>query len=216
MVRHHLQGTCGGAQCVGTQEVPNACAWPMRHAGNPLLVYCVFLTRRRATSHRRYIHLRRPNARLSAFKRQRRDGVGEGHGETEQRPTNRRMRRRPARLQATAMSTSSPVQQADAGNTDTEMADAGARVSASVPATAAAPPKGRRLESHTWHARRMRMHSSMWGHALPMQAAGRGRGSRSLLHHMRTHALMHDASYWGCVQLRGHQKDLATILKSMT
>ena len=73
------------------------------------------------------------------------------------------------------------------------------------------PP--RPLETHAWHARRMRMHPELWGHTLALHAAGRGRGSRSFLHQLRAHCVMHDASYWGCLQLAGHQRDAVALLR---
>ncbi|KAG2482861.1 hypothetical protein HYH03_018251 [Edaphochlamys debaryana] len=70
----------------------------------------------------------------------------------------------------------------------------------------------RRLETHVWSARRMAM-ERRWGHALASHAAGRGRGSRSLLAALRRGAVAHDASYWGCVQVEGHQAELAELLR---
>lgn len=53
-----------------------------------------------------------------------------------------------------------------------------------------------------------------FGHWLAAQASGRGRGSRSLLHTFSQGSLMHDASYWGCIQLAGSRGALEALLSS--
>ncbi len=52
-----------------------------------------------------------------------------------------------------------------------------------------------------------------WGHSLARGALGRGRGSRSLLHHLRSCAVAHDASYWRCLELGGAQREVARVLE---
>lgn len=160
--------------------------------------------------------------------------------EGQARPTSRAMRRRPAALHARAAAGAAPVLQLPGAESagrglnalreeeDEEMEEAetnkGLTASAAQPAAAAVTPRGAaaaaasaspawRLETHAWHARRMCMHPSMWGHALPWQAPGKGKGSRSLLHQARSHAVLHDASYWGCLQLSGHQQEIVRVLE---
>ncbi|EFJ45760.1 hypothetical protein VOLCADRAFT_93949 [Volvox carteri f. nagariensis] len=185
------------------------------------------------------------------------------------RPTNRRMRRRPGRVQlaveascisldlapepdlsASAASGQEVLVVAAQGgytelrmpgqapdetpgdNVATAVAAAGPAVGSVVPGLISGPGL-RRLETHVWHARRMAM-ESRWGHLLASHAAGRGRGSRSLLAQLRCRrrhgglgggrlgagvsggVLLHDSSYLGCVELRGHQRVLAAVLRRMS
>ena len=55
-------------------------------------------------------------------------------------------------------------------------------------------PAPHRLETHTWHAKRVAM-AHRWGWVLPEGAAGAGKGSRSFAHQIKGGAVMHDASY---------------------
>ncbi|GLC46043.1 hypothetical protein PLESTB_001024500 [Pleodorina starrii] len=172
-----------------------------------------------------------------------------------QRPTNRRMRRRPAALQSAteascasrdlapqqqqqqqqqpqpARTPATPFWTLSAGAASDAAAAAGgdeAAAAATSPGEAEPAaeeeeeedPSGgvlalRRLETHVWHARRMAM-ERRWGHVLASHAAGRGRGSRSLLAQLRVGALLHDSSYSGCVELRGHQRTLAGVMRRMS
>jgi hypothetical protein len=50
---------------------------------------------------------------------------------------------------------------------------------------------------------------------LPLQAVGRGMGSRSLLRAADQGLLLHDASYWCCCQLEGPQEQLMQLLNAM-
>lgn len=54
-----------------------------------------------------------------------------------------------------------------------------------------------------------------WGWHLPEGVAGRGLGSRSFAHQLRTGAAVHDASYWCPVQLNGDSRALLGLLRSM-
>lgn len=54
-----------------------------------------------------------------------------------------------------------------------------------------------------------------WGWHLPEGAAGRGLGSRSFAHQLRTGAVVHDASYWCPVHLAGESRALLGLLRSM-
>ena len=61
----------------------------------------------------------------------------------------------------------------------------------------------------------MRM-GALFGHALALQAVGRGRGSRALLRGAAAkRAVMHDASYWACLQLVGPEDAVAAAAASV-
>ncbi|KAL0040408.1 hypothetical protein WJX77_006269 [Trebouxia sp. C0004] len=151
--------------------------------------------RRRATSHNPYKHRRRPNKKLQQL-----------HGPTHQtpaqeeqgqlqtpRPTNRAMRRRPALLQAAC----------EASCCEDFLGSASATL------------KPRRLETHTWHAKRMQM-MHRWGHVLADGAVGKGHGSRALLHALRTSFVMHDSSYSCPMQLTGSKASLLQLLNQIS
>ncbi|GAX77538.1 hypothetical protein CEUSTIGMA_g4982.t1 [Chlamydomonas eustigma] len=67
------------------------------------------------------------------------------------------------------------------------------------------------LSTHRWHAKRMHM-AERWGASIPVKAPGRGRGSRSFLHHVRDGLVMHDASYWVCLLINCAQEKLTNML----
>ncbi|GIL73796.1 hypothetical protein Vretimale_5343 [Volvox reticuliferus] len=141
------------------------------------------------------------------------------------RPTNREMRRRPARLQSAAEASCSRDLVSAATASDRNL-DAVTMERETVRGLEA-DSELRRLETHVWHARRMAMERS-WGHLLASHAVGRGRGSRSLLASLRRTGprvrpggpgggvLLHDSSYLGCIELRGHQRCLADILRKIS
>ncbi|GLI61313.1 hypothetical protein VaNZ11_003669 [Volvox africanus] len=172
------------------------------------------------------------------------------------RPTNREMRRRPARLQSAAEASCARDLVAGVGSPEASQqhamqnaewasqfvgrdvdhlsitepnrnGDAAATTEAAAAHAVQAASELRRLETHVWHSRRMAMERS-WGHLLASHAVGRGRGSRSLLASLRRMgprvrpggpgggALLHDSSYLGCVELRGHQRCLADILRRIS
>jgi ribonuclease P/MRP protein subunit POP1 len=54
-----------------------------------------------------------------------------------------------------------------------------------------------------------------WGHVLAEGAVGKGLGSRALLAALKGGAVMHDASYWCPLQLRGRRPDLLAALRSV-
>ncbi|KAG2426616.1 hypothetical protein HXX76_012931 [Chlamydomonas incerta] len=129
------------------------------------------------------------------------------------RPTNRAMRRRPARLQAQveascAVDLAPPPGGPAAGThvgggagVSTGAGDAAAEAGASAGSAGAGDGAPlRRLESHVWHARRMAMEARG-------SSSGSGGGGGLLLH---------DASYCGCVQLSGHQARLAELLRRVS
>ncbi|CAM8904449.1 unnamed protein product [Rhodiola kirilowii] len=70
----------------------------------------------------------------------------------------------------------------------------------------------KRLRTHVWHAKRFTM-TKLWGFHLPLGLQGRGRGSRALLKWYNQGALVHDASYYTCVELEGLETSLLSVLK---
>ncbi|KAL0019086.1 hypothetical protein WJX79_007648 [Trebouxia sp. C0005] len=151
--------------------------------------------RRRATSHNPYKHRRRPNKKLQQLNGPTPQTLAqEEQGQLQTpRPTNRAMRRRPALLQA-----------ACEGSCCEDFLG-----------SASATPKPRRLETHTWHAKRMQM-MHRWGHVLANGAAGKGHGSRALLHALKTKFVMHDSSYSCSMQLTGSKAALMQLLNQVS
>ncbi|KAK9798520.1 hypothetical protein WJX73_006734 [Symbiochloris irregularis] len=74
------------------------------------------------------------------------------------------------------------------------------------------PGGKRRLETHTWHAKRFKM-TQRWGTCLAEGVVGKGHGSRALLASMHNGCLLHDASYWCPVQLTASLPQLASTLQ---
>ncbi|XP_052176173.1 ribonucleases P/MRP protein subunit POP1 isoform X2 [Diospyros lotus] len=72
----------------------------------------------------------------------------------------------------------------------------------------------KRLRTHVWHAKRFKM-TKLWGFHLPLGLQGRGKGSRALLKRFRDGAVIHDASYYGAVQLEGPQNSLLEMLSTI-
>ncbi|KAL7226950.1 hypothetical protein ACSBR1_021923 [Camellia fascicularis] len=72
----------------------------------------------------------------------------------------------------------------------------------------------KRLRTHVWHAKRFAM-TKLWGFHLPLGLQGRGRGSRALLKRFKDGVLIHDASYYGAVQLEGPQNSLLQMLNTV-
>lgn len=68
-------------------------------------------------------------------------------------------------------------------------------------ATAATETHWRRLETHTWHAKRFAL-VRRWGWALPLGAPGRGRGWRETMRRAAESAIAHDASHHAAFVLR--------------
>ena len=52
----------------------------------------------------------------------------------------------------------------------------------------------RRLETHTWHAKRFQM-TQLWGWKLPLGRPGKGHGYRSVIKRTKKNAVAHDGSY---------------------
>ena len=61
------------------------------------------------------------------------------------------------------------------------------------------------MHPHPWCCR--------WGMTLAAGLVGRGRGSRSFLHHARQGIVMHDASYWACLCIQGPLEALSSGLR---
>ncbi|PIN17831.1 Ribonuclease P [Handroanthus impetiginosus] len=72
----------------------------------------------------------------------------------------------------------------------------------------------KRLRTHVWHAKRFTM-TKLWGFHVPLGLNGRGKGSRALLKKLKNGVLVHDASYYGCVQLEGPEDALLLVLSSV-
>ncbi|KAL2634213.1 hypothetical protein R1flu_005692 [Riccia fluitans] len=70
----------------------------------------------------------------------------------------------------------------------------------------------RRLATHVWHAKRFPM-KKCWGYALSEGLPGRGRGSRAVLKWIKEAAVLHDASYYGLIELQGTSEAIGCILQ---
>ncbi|BFI30940.1 ribonuclease P/MRP protein subunit POP1 [Marchantia polymorpha subsp. ruderalis] len=71
----------------------------------------------------------------------------------------------------------------------------------------------RRLGTHVWHAKRFSM-TKCWGYSLAEGLPGRGRGSRSVLKWVKEAAVLHDASYYGLIELQGSSDLIARCLQN--
>ncbi|KAK9749130.1 hypothetical protein RND81_02G104200 [Saponaria officinalis] len=69
----------------------------------------------------------------------------------------------------------------------------------------------KRLRTHVWHAKRFTI-TKLWGFYLPLGLHGSGRGSRALLKWYKQGAVVHDASFYSVVQLKGSQEALVSVL----
>eukprot|EP01133_Synstelium_polycarpum_P002662 gene2662-3073_t len=69
------------------------------------------------------------------------------------------------------------------------------------------------LETHIWHAKRMKM-VNLWGHRLALHPAGKGfRSTFRASSHLST---IYDTSYYRCVEFVGLQSDIVAAFKPMT
>ena len=123
-------------------------------------------------------------------------------------PTNRAMRRRPSKITEQIFERSQwhVIPERDTKNVED-------------------PPTPRQLETHRWHAKRMKMEEQSWSKnkeerwILPMSISGRGRGSRGFIHSLtrtdgKAVAAVHDASYWCPILVSGGDTDpLDAVLK---
>ncbi|KAI7862678.1 NUC188 domain-containing protein [Spinellus fusiger] len=69
------------------------------------------------------------------------------------------------------------------------------------------------LETHLWHVKRMRM-THVWGYQLATKPLIKSAKTqyRALTHS----AVLHDASYKGCIQIKGGFKDIVHVMNTMT
>ncbi|KAL3693412.1 hypothetical protein R1sor_007063 [Riccia sorocarpa] len=74
------------------------------------------------------------------------------------------------------------------------------------------PDGTRRLATHVWHAKRFPM-KKCWGYSLPEGLPGRGGGSRAVLKWVKEAATLHDASYYGLIELQGSSEAIARALE---
>ena len=70
-----------------------------------------------------------------------------------------------------------------------------------------------RLPTHVFHAKRLQM-TKMDGSKfiVPLGACGRGRGTRSFHHKLKTTCVVHDASYWCSIELEGPNEEIKSFL----
>ena len=154
---------------------------------SPELVKPSSHVRRRTTSYNPRRHQRRPNTKLEA-RRQALKEAADGPGL--RAVTSRAMQRRRGRALLEAS------QEASWTNADLEQ-DA----LAAHKGLLAGARQQRRLETHLWHAKRMRM-EVLWGWRLPAGLAGEGRAWRPYTRRgTATNFYGHDLSYWAPILL---------------
>ncbi|KAK2080222.1 hypothetical protein QBZ16_000075 [Prototheca wickerhamii] len=154
---------------------------------SPELVKPSGYVRRRTTSYNPRRHQRRPNTKLEA-RRQALKEAADGPGL--RAVTSRAMQRRRGRALLEAS------QEASWTNADLEQ-DA----LAANKGLLAGARQQRRLETHLWHAKRMRM-EVLWGWRLPAGLAGEGRAWRPYTRRgTATNFYGHDLSYWAPILL---------------
>ncbi|XP_064486845.1 ribonucleases P/MRP protein subunit POP1-like [Ornithodoros turicata] len=69
------------------------------------------------------------------------------------------------------------------------------------------------LETHIWHAKRFKM-AEMWGYKIPVHPYDKG--IRAAYRGAAHHVLLHDLSFYNCVELIGKQEDLLEKLSLVT
>ena len=150
--------------------------------------------RRRARSHHRYNKF----SRRRNVKKTNTDEVGgeDGRAEREEvRFENRRMRRRKMFQRIPCPWLDESVDETMLGNTE----------------------KVHRLQMHVWHAKRMAMVKfEKWHWYLPLGKPGKGKGTRSFQHTLKTGSVFHDASYWCPVELVGETSDVMALLRCLS
>lgn len=167
--------------------------------------------RRRTRSHNSYTHRRRPNATKQA--------ILQNQMEVELQPSttapttpsqqaqppfsNRKMRRRPAKLATDCLSKASWSQAEIEDYKEVKEIDNDMIQDSPPPSPTPPPPPPRRLESHLWHAKRLSIVPTWNGWVLPEGEFGRGRGTRAFVRKLSTGAVIHDASYWCPALLSG-------------
>ncbi|KAK8774742.1 hypothetical protein V5799_010724 [Amblyomma americanum] len=69
------------------------------------------------------------------------------------------------------------------------------------------------LETHIWHAKRFKM-ADMWGYRVPIHPTDKG--IRAAYRGSAKHALLHDLSYYNCIELIGGVEELTAKLALIT
>lgn len=69
------------------------------------------------------------------------------------------------------------------------------------------------LETHVWHAKRFKM-ADLWGYRVPLHPCDKG--IRAAYRGSVRHVLLHDLSYYNCIELIGDAKHLAEKLSLIT
>ncbi|KAL1922941.1 uncharacterized protein VTP21DRAFT_9317 [Calcarisporiella thermophila] len=69
------------------------------------------------------------------------------------------------------------------------------------------------LETHIWHAKRMHM-VEKWGYRLALHPTDKL--IKATYRAGKHRVFLHDASYIGCIELRGHQADIVKVMDAMT
>ncbi|KAH9363385.1 hypothetical protein HPB48_019483 [Haemaphysalis longicornis] len=69
------------------------------------------------------------------------------------------------------------------------------------------------LETHIWHAKRFKM-ADLWGYRIPLQPTDKG--IRAAYRGSAKHVLVHDLSYFNCIELIGSAEELVSKLSLIT
>jgi hypothetical protein len=72
----------------------------------------------------------------------------------------------------------------------------------------------RKLETHLWHSKRLLMVDTAWGWRLPQGYFGKGRGSRAFKKLLQNGTVIHDASYWCPLCIKGSTTQVLEMLES--
>lgn len=70
------------------------------------------------------------------------------------------------------------------------------------------------LETHLWHSKRFLMVDTVWGWRLPKGNVGKGRGSRALVKRLQNSTVIHDASYWCPLCIKGIVTQVLGVFES--
>uniref|UniRef100_A0A224Z6U3 Ribonuclease P/MRP protein subunit POP1 n=1 Tax=Rhipicephalus zambeziensis TaxID=60191 RepID=A0A224Z6U3_9ACAR len=69
------------------------------------------------------------------------------------------------------------------------------------------------LETHIWHAKRFKM-ADLWGYRVPLHPTDKG--IRAAYRGSAKHVLLHDLSYYNCIELIGNEETLVSKLTLLT
>ncbi|KAH7976577.1 hypothetical protein HPB52_016443 [Rhipicephalus sanguineus] len=69
------------------------------------------------------------------------------------------------------------------------------------------------LETHIWHAKRFKM-ADLWGYRVPLHPTDKG--IRAAYRGSAKHVLLHDLSYYNCIELIGNEEMLVSKLALLT